>query len=592
MLIENIKFKRLIFTYLVVCLFGMVHAQVATWMVPPKMDSIRFDVNNKVFFCNRKDTTFIWKSNGTQLIKPTTMHVTPFVNHFCVIIDPQSNGLCGIQPLNGNYKEIDRNNGKCRYIVDAKYPYYSSGFLLVMDTQDSLYHYVLRSGNISKESYAEAYPFINGMASVSYYKNPNKRRNKVAKFINSKFEDIPMQINGKFIDVGEFEFISSLSSLNKEKIAICISGKQVYKYDYKSDDCINLSADGSDNKDSYVKLLNKTIMKEGTSDGGFTISTNKGKMKFSHIGEYEGLITDNFAPVIKSSNKKDSEVATNLNTFEENGLLGIIWKPDKEEKEEKIIVPPQFEEVKDKYRGGRYNDLAVVRKNGKYGILSTISNKEVKFQINNGDTLFFSQDTCRSQLTITYPFKIMRAAIDTIVSCGFNKCEVIMSSSQENVTSSGSKFSFDCIPHLPHSVDGVWDKQTYSFFVKYNDLVSIPYSSSNDVNYKSLLSGVNPFVYLRGDTVMLEFEIVYEKGAQNVADAVINGIEQATVEVEKIGKNLFRVWIINFNPGKTEFAIEVKEPNGYSKSFPFLLKYKPAERKKAASVSINACPDQ
>lgn len=568
--------KRLKFAMLCLCLSGMADAQVATWMVTPEMDNIEFDAANKLFICNKKDSTFIWNTNGRQIVA-TNKHVTPFMQQLCLLTE-EDNGLYGILSVDGRLKKMEKNDGKCRYSIDSQFPYYSLGYLLVLDTQDSLYHYINKNCIISHESYCEAYPFLNRYASVSYYKNPEKRKNKVTALINTKYEEVTMQKNGKAVETGDFEFISSL---NKEKKAICISGKQVFVYDYETDNCTRYSDDESNSKESFVQIVDKVLTKENTEDGGFTIATNKGKLIFNHNGEFKGA--DWFGPITEPASKQQAKVQKNLKAFKDNDMVGLTWFRFEEEK---TVMPAQFEDVKEMFNKDNHNDLAVVRKNGKYGIVSVNNKDVITMQVNNNDTLFFTSDTCRSKLTITFPFRIARESIQSIVTSGDNICEVDMASLQENVTGSGSKFTFDCIPHLPNMQADNSAKQKYSFSVEYNDITSMPIECNNSISYKSSWAVSNANASVQSDTVIVEFCIVDENSEQRDVKASINSDTPITNKIETVGKNSFKAMIYGLNPGETQFDIIVKEQKGYTQSFPFKLKYEPAKGKKAGTASL------
>lgn len=571
------KLKILILLVLSQCMSSMVVAQVATWMVAPVMDNIEFDAANKLYIGHREDSTLIWNTEGKQIVK-TTKHVTPFMQRLCLLTD-KDNGLYSIVSIDGQSIYQDRNSSKCRYVIDDSFPFFSYGFLLVMDRQDSLYCYINKNGVVRNERFSKAFPFLNRHASVSYFKNPAKRKDEVTKLIDTKFEDVIMQKNGKDIDAGEFDFISSL---DENKQAICLSGKQVYSYDYDSDNCTRLTVEDSDGKTSNIQLLSKEYKHNSTDNGGFSISTNKGKMFFSHNGEF--LRGEWMESKHKPNKDTALKLATSLDTFSYNNLFGITCH--RLEKEKAVVLPAQFEEVRDMYSTNVYNDLAIVRKNGKYGILLVNNKNNIEIHINKDDTLSYTSDTYRGQLTVTFPFKVNKESLENIVSCGDNTCEVDTASLLENVAISGSKFTLDCVLHLPDYKAGNTSEQKHSFFINYNQLTFDSINCKNQFKYRNSWSVSNPTAYLCGDTVMLNFGIIESNPVQRDAEATVCLPDQTMTETMKVDKNLFKTIITALPPGETRLDIKITELKGYSWLFPFILEYQPAAEKEAGTVSL------
>lgn len=555
---------------MIVCLGAalMLQAQTARWMVRPTMDKIQLDARNKVYIGTCGDSTFVWNLEGKAIVQ-TKAHVTPFEGGYCLHVDPSDYGVYGFTSADGTYKRLPMNGDRCRYTVDRNYPYFSHGLLLVYDTDDGLYHYVKRNGTVSEVGYIQAYPFLNRHASVVAYSDPVKKKGQVAKLITTRYEDVEMTQNGKPVKVGKYDFISSVTG-NKQ--AVCIEGKNVYLFDGNNDDCNRYSIDNSDNKSTFVQMLDSKWQPIPNEKGGFSIETTKGKMVFNRNGQ---LVEASWMKPKEAAKDNKKTMETSLQVRTENGKYGIDWN---QHGDVLPVLPGQFDRV-----GDLAANLAVVELNGKMGIIAVNDLYSIKVDVNQDKPLTFTSATASTTLSVSFPFKVQRSDLEEVISVGKNVCEINPASIMENNVSNGSKFTFVATAHVPE-VFSQSGKGNYSFTVKYQGLTSSICTDAVSVQYipDYTLDVKKPMVIK--DTISFYVEIPDRVTLEYNLD--MTSETSMSYDVERVGNNLFNVKMYDISAEETGLCMKVTEKGCPQTEFRYTLKYVAPSRRMRGQATI------
>lgn len=566
---------RLLFSILCLCMALGSRAQVASWKVRPTMDEISFDAVNKVFVGKSGDSTYVWNKEGRQLVG-TDCRVTGFREECCLHLDRDNGGLCGFTNIKGDYRKIGAGDGK-RYKVDEHFPYFSFGLLLVYNTDDGLYYYVNKQGKVVSEGYQKAYPFFMRHASVVTFKDAEKKKGTIAKLINTRFEDVEFTRNGKVLKEGAFDFISSVSP---ERYALCLDGKSFYIYDSSNtldDECVRYSTDNSSDKKTFVNLVDKVFNPVPTADGGFTISTDQGTMTFD--GNAVLVSTDWLKPR-RQVEFKSSNLDAYLKPVVEDGLVGLTWNGNGDYG---MVMPAQFEEV-----GDVMERLAIVKLNGKFGIVEGDNLHAVSITLNNGQPLEFTHSTTECIMGVDIPGRVYADDIQEIRSTAGLLCVPDLSRIKRISSNDVSRFTVPCKVSVPKGMSADVSKHTCIFSIKYQDLVVMPSKTEFQTQYRVPFTLALSSPVLNKDTVRFDLDVIcdgesselYNYEAKVVSDANV------TCDVKPFSSSRFSIAVSNVKAGETQFDIVVNEEDCPSMTVPYLLTYTPAEKKVPAKISL------
>lgn len=548
------------------------HAQVATWMVRPTMDKIEFDAGNKVFVCQKDDSTFVWNTDGKQIIA-TNHRITPFRNGITLHLRAEDNGLYGFTQLDGTYHSMTKGGEDPLYTADGEQPCFSHGFLLIRRIDDGLFYYVNRKGEVKGEGYVCAYPFSNGQASVRNHKDAEKRNgNPIAKLINSRFEEILMTRNGKPVKPGTFDFISSVGD---GKQAICIDGKAVYVYDSKTDDCTRYSTDNSSDKKTFVQLSDKEFALP-PADKAFEVATDKGIMYFDSKNI---LVKTAWGWSKRETHQKAPEIPVYMKAFTDKSLVGLNWSQGGMYN---CVLPAQFKEVQD-----MYENLAIVRIGDLFGILSVNNNQNIKAELNAGNPLEFSHSTCQSSIELVFPFRLSASDIQDFRSTGPLLCKINQADVSEDISTTSCKFTYPCTPAIPSAMSpGEKAVGTYEFTVRYDELTSVPVTVSADASYTADYEVSLSTPSLMKDTVSFAMDMVSGKAPLASYKADITTTNSMSFNIEATGPCSFAVKLFGLPAGDTPFSLVVSEDGCPSTSTPCVVSYTPGQGKKKGAASV------
>ncbi len=543
---------------------------MANWMIKPVMDDIEFEYASKMFVCHKADSNYVWTTDGKRIVN-TTAAIASISDRMVLLINEEDGGLYGFVSDKSKFVNMVSTGNRCRYLIDKNYPYFSHGLLLVKDTDDNLYYYVNAKGQVLGEGYVAAYPFLNRCASVVAYKDEVKRKETYVKLINTRFDEILMSKNSKPLKSGSFSFISSVSG---NKMAICIDGKAVYSYDNNTDDCVRFSTDDSSEKNTYVQLLDKNIIKH-TMEGGFYFNTDKGKLMFNDNGQYIGSDWD--LPK-KQITEKRTEFPKRIDTFENNGLFGIEWN---QYNDRRTVLDCQFEEVKT-----MYDNLAVVKLHGKYGVVAIDNLKSIGIKINDGNPLVFDHAQAEYPMVLDIPTTMHKNDIESIVCTSSTQCDPDLNTINEGYTNRGTMLSLNCVFHAPKNIKTTQTRTDYMMKIKYQGLLTSAMPVTVQTCYNSAYTMELGRTALMNDTVYVELAAVTELDTADIykVDIELSSDSVMSYRVGRIGNKKFGVKIYDIVSSYTPLVFTIKEEGCAPIAFPYNLTYtRPMARKKGAA---------
>lgn len=567
--------KKTIIFLLGVILSTCVYSQVATWMVHPDMDKISLDATNKVFICERGDSIFVWTTEGKCIVK-TTEKITSFREGITILYNPENGGVSGFSNRDGAFKRLARIGDQCKYVINEQTAFFSHGLLLVKDTEDGVYYYINKRGETVGEGYLFAYPFQNRCASVIAYQDVNKRKGPYYKLINTRFSEIFMTKNGKPLKSGSFDFISSVSD---DKQAVCIDGKSVFLYDNNTDDCTALSTDNSFDKKTFVQLLEKNTKPFVNDDDELSFATDKGTMFFNVYGQFVSAEWEKQTK--NTSNTNSTPFQKYMRVISENSLHGLAWNYNGEHN---IVVPCQFDAVSD-----IFENLAIIHKNGKYGVISVDNVRNIKVDFADASTTKqFKSPTIETALTVQFPGKINHNDIESITCEGRNGCDVMLETQRQNVSSSGSKFTYNCILHSPFDLKETASNYAYPFYIKYQGLKSILYNAYIDAVYQNNHDIRILNTSLIGDTICIDLEAFCTDDSLTQRKISVTVSTQDTVshQTNKLNGNRYLIKIFDINNRQISLTFFTNEEGLPNIPHNYNVFYTPAIGKKRGTIEV------
>ena len=180
--------KRSIFLLLTFCIAFSTNAQIAKWMIPAAYDTIRMENDGYVIVTDSVFSQIIWSYNARRLAitEDSLMH---FKNNYGITVRPGHETITGFYDRYGNFTSLKN----CK--VTHHYPYFEDGFLLVQE--GSLMHFVNTNGQMKGQKLSNAYPFSNGFASVTAFKNIDRQKDPYKTLISIDHEPVPLVVNGQ-----------------------------------------------------------------------------------------------------------------------------------------------------------------------------------------------------------------------------------------------------------------------------------------------------------------------------------------------------------------------------------------------------------
>lgn len=558
--------KRIITTMFCLGIMLGGKAQIAEWLIAPEYENIHIDNNADVIVTDSAGTKVVWSMNGERLIT-TTDEISSFKEDLAISTDSESAAITGIYRTNGEFIPIKD------YHVALKYPYFSNGKLLVQ--QNVLYSYIDSNGNLFKDKCIMAYPYFNGYAVCTMYMNFEKQKDLYHILLNDKGESTVFFIDDKEVDPEDINFVSSI---NDEKIGIVVIKRKVYLFDVSQNKLqpIFITENTPENTKEQAKVegeFNLAFIQN--SDSTYTFSAKCGK---------KGFISFNFDLMLKpiSIKRNDTEYTyktkkiTNkvytspLKASHKNNLFGINW--DDEE-----MLPPQFDEFL-----MAFENKALVKLNGKYGMLKIHKDKNFRLKINKGDDIAFRHQKFETTVRLDLP-TIIPADKTSLEINPESGCNLDMTSKESKNTESGNYVQYNCVLNIPSQLPDVLTEIEYPVTIQYEGLTSstIPFKVKAWY-YKYFVVDIDDSqTTLDHGTVSFVFNINAERIANDgIYPTTVNIVtDSLQYELEKMSEIRYKCKVVSLNEGINNITVQVLEQGCPPAEFPFEVEYhKPVAR--------------
>lgn len=386
----------------VLCLTAsLAGAQVAKWIIPPAYNAIHKMGGGDFIITDSADTRILWSWEGKRLAA-TRDQLFPFSENLSVAVPAGTGRISGFHDTSGRFTPLEGFN------VALGYPYFSSGYLLVMEGR--LYRFVNAQGTPLSGKYQVAYPFSNGYAVCYTYRNMEKQKDPYNLLLTTEGDEVPISYNGKVFGDNEVEFISSV---NDEDVGFVVADHRLFRFNGKSRSLTPVFARRNETDMRQQARLDRSLATSlvRQNDTTSVLTATCGSSGSVQIWFDNRLIPRSIQTLdglqrFKKNGQQNRSYATHLRVLRENGKMGLFW-------DETEMLPPQIDQVTT-----CYDDIAFVRQGGRYGAIKAYNGRHFNVSINDGKPVAFRHRTQAVTLSVELPAGIPAQQARLIVPSG------------------------------------------------------------------------------------------------------------------------------------------------------------------------------
>ncbi len=483
MMLKNSTFPYRVLLLSLTLVAITAHSQIAQWLIEPKYDNIRFAEGVDVLITDSLGNQALWSVEGRLLSRQTTQEqIHSFHNGYAVVTDKtDKEHITGFYAANGTFTPLD-------YQVANSFLQFSDGFLLVKNTSDNYYLFVSTNGTpVSNRKFVSARPFNRGYASCETYENMQKEKDLYPLLLSSStMSEVQLRYGNEDFKRNDINFISSI---NDEGKGIIVHKKRVFLFDAATQSLSPLYATSNgphDKKDKQVKVIDEhqvvdfaannaviRAMSDKTRQITITLDATYAPQSIQYADE---LIT--YQPKAVSPRTISSPLNGQRDEFP-NNIYSLYWDTT-------LVLPSQLDAV-----GNCFNDKAMIKINGKWGLVKVYPNETFNITINEGKEIPFRHKTQQVPIRLYAPAAVpieqtklvmIETVKDSVPSAGcridYNSARITSSRDSKNPGHIDYQCEVDFPSYLPDEISE--DKE----------LNAIDYSAQ--VIYKGLKSPILP----------------------------------------------------------------------------------------------------
>lgn len=562
--------KRIFLTALMAFSFSaVVQAQIARWVVEPVYENIEM-INSELMKVKLDGKVGLLNNSGAMVLPVAFDSISAFYEDRALLFN--NNKFYGFTDYQGQIVKLDNKEYE---LLPGNNRFYN-GMLLVK--KNGQYIYLDSNGAEAYGPFAEAYPFFCNSACVKAYVDYVKNPKKV-------YYDY-ISLNGDIFLLQKYdkEDITFMSSFHNGTAIIAIK-KKFYTIKEEGFVLNPISINGSLHKDSLV-VADKKDINVVKCDEGYMVKAKNALFVFDAMmrplyWKPTGKARKTFEYQPEKERKYTSRFSV-LNAGNKDGL-----KFDGAE-----FLPPQFNKVlhvEDK--------LAIIKTDGKCGVLTIDEKNKFLFKLNNNENIGFNHQFYEAKLTAMMP-PYIKCASATVTSHTEN-CEIQIESRKENENVERNTLEYDCRLSIPKELTDTLTVQDYYYSLKYDGFVSVPYKVSISQwyvkYYEVKLSNTNFTLMSINDTISVEFDLIKTDVARNDKSNYFKEIEVIAYNLEnnpavnRITENHFSFQLYGIDQERVNFSVRITEVGCPVIEYPFEMIFKKPEKQekdKKTTVTI------
>ena len=559
--------KRIVLSVVLLVTALAIKAQVATWLIPPAYDDINKVVGTNLIVTDSINKKTLWTEQG-QRVYETTESLFPFRNGVAVVTKNSTTLIDGIVTARGEFISLDN------LLVVHEYPYFSDGFLAVKKRGDRYYQYIDEEGYAAIQNCTAAYPFRNGYASCEAFQSTSKKRGSVPLLLDTEGQPVTMTYEGKKIDAGDVEFISSV---NDDGIAVVVAEHKVYLFHADNRQLTPVYAEEGETNAKNQAMVDgdATQYLAGTQEGEKKLYARSGKMPVNFV------FNQQLVPIQKVVNEVVTEyqLKSERQEWDPETTLDIVVKGDKYgiSQNNVEILPPQFTDCP-----SPFGDKAFVKLNGKYGMLQIKPSAPFEFSMNKGNDIAFRHQRTESFIRMDIPFPVSAETI-AIQMDPNSGCDLDATSRVAKTTDLGSSVAYYCMLTIPPTLSDETQEVQYKARAVYDGLISAPFIFyAKEWYYKYFNINIDDVeTKINNGNLFFTFDISADKlpGEEDYPSTVNVKSGDLPVKLEKLSETRYKCSVSNLKDGINVVTIQIQEPGCPPSEYPLEVTYnKPAPK--------------
>ena len=554
--------RKILFVILlcpVLCLMG----QIPYWAIHPNYTSISM-LGNGLYVVSQNGKYGMLNSDEEVIVPLKYDDISAFSSHTALLYE------------GGKFVAIVSDAGKVTDVASYAYTplegcLFSDGYLPVKNSSGCFYINAETGESIGP--YSEGRPFYEGYAVVNEPKSLKHifDGSSVLKCLSAKTGE-PISISYDKSDDEDLDFISSASNGK----SIVVIKKRVFEYDYRNGVISPLSSDGTDNKKSRVYVSERPVVLT-KPEKGYSMQLKQGRMTFDSqlrlTGiQYNGQELKTYEPP-KKINPEINSVFGNL-SYDDTKLLGLSYN-------KKEFLPAQFEEI-----GLLWGNDALVKSDGKYGVITVDTKNSCKYMLNDNLDLGFEHKALKTNVKVVCP-PYMKLPLMSLTSFDEN-CLINTDTRKESSNVESVVLSYDCTLSIPEKI-GLERTPCYATIgLKYDGLRFLPQEISFNTWYIN-----NYIVELPKHQVtdeVLDVDILVKNNTSGIQaffkDVAIEADDSVSCTITKITEELYNARLYGWKSDKVNFNIDVTEDGCPTITYGFSLDVKPHKDNKDQTEAV------
>lgn len=528
-------------------------AQIPMWAIHPNYDKIK-PLNSGNFVVSKNGKQGILNAQEKEIL-PIRFDKIEFFNGEMGLLY-NNNKLVGYTTDKGRVTDVAAMGFKT-VCLDR----FSDGYLAVSNA--SGYYYLSDKSDTPLGPYTYAYPFSEGYAWVKVPKNAKHVLDGGYTFdILSADTGQPATLNLGDYEKEDIDFVST-SSNGK---CIIVLKKRFYEYNYRTETLTPLSTDGDpENKKTRVTANERPVNVNFEGDR-FSIQTKQGHITFDPLMRLTGITWNGQAtqtfdvpqpPVVTMQS------AITAASYEDTPLLGLKYLG-------KDVLAPQFDEV-----DRRWDDFALVRQNGRYGVVKIDPHHSCRFILNGNKNIGFEHRTVNTDIKVICP-PYMQLPLMTLSSLDRN-CTVSIDTRKENTNVETATLSYDCTMEIPEDIGLDQTKKKARFAINYDGLKYTPTEIGYNAWYINNYAVELDSYQLSGN--VLTAKLIVSNTGQNdgmnyFRDVNIEAEDSVACSFSKVTEEMYSAHLSDFTENTVRFSVDITEDGCPTITYPFSINVK------------------
>ena len=538
-------------------------AQIPFWAIHPNYTSITM-LGNGLYVVSQNGKYGMLNSDEEVIVPLIYDGISAFSSHTALLYQ------------GGKFVAFVNDRGKVTDVASKAYSplegsLFSDGYLPVRN--NSGWFYINAETGETLGPYSEGRPFYEGYAVASEPKSLKHifDGSSVFKCLSAKTGE-PITISYDKSDDEDLDFISSVSNGK----SIVVIKKRVFEYDYRNGVITPLSSDGTDNKKSRVFVSERPVVLMKVENGYF-IELKQGRMTFDSqmrlTGiQYNGQELKTYEPPKEKKPEFNSPFG-NL-SYNDTKLLGLSYN-------EKDFLPAQFEEI-----GMLWGNDALVKSDGKYGVISVDTKNSCKYMLNDNLDIGFEHKALKTNVKVVCP-PYMKLPLMSLTSFDEN-CIINTDTRKETSNVESVVLSYDCTLSIPEKI-GLERTPCYvTLGLKYDGLSYVPQEISFNTWYINNYIVELPKHQVSDET--LDVDILVKNNTSGLQaffkDVAIEAEDSVSCTITKITEELYNARLSGWKSDKVNFNIDVTEDGCPTITYGFSLDVKPHKDNKDQTEAV------